>query len=426
MLLVRKVCIVDINSPHNGQVCDMMIEESGHIAQIAAGGTLSGEGLTIIEMDGLHVSPGWVDMQTHLSEPGYEWKETLSQTALAAQKGGFTHIVVYPNTAPVLDNAQSLIAAMQSSKNQPITLLFTGALTHGAEGKDFADVFELKNAGAVALTDGLFSSLSAGLVVRLRQYMSAFDGWMFVYPYEKSLTIDGMMNEGKAAVEVGMKGIPQMSEAIGVGRELQLHEYCPLRTHFQPITSPDALDLLAKAKQQRPEISVGTAIPYLAFSDEDLQDFDTHLKLFPPLRSKNQIASIKKHLQQSTIDVLTSAHFPQGLEEKEVEFEVAEYGMLGLQTAFALANQVLVQTGDLSLSHLIKCIAHTPRTLLGLPSASIQQGAYADLTFFHPHLAWTLSPTDIPSTAKNSPLIGKPLRGKAVGIFHQQVLLWNE
>lgn len=414
--LLRNVHVIDEQSAYHLQQCDIWVVGST-IVEIAPAFSLSTNNKVVIESDGLCVSPGWIDMQVHLSEPGNEAKETLSATALAAAKGGFTHILCYPNTLPIADNAQVLQALQLRTEHLPIYFHFAGTLTHNAQGKEIADLYEMHTLGAIAFTDGVFSSPSAGLNLRLRQYMQPFEGLMICYPSEKSLVADGQMNEGKAAVQIGMKGIPEMAESLSVTSELYLYGYAPTRTHFQPITSPEALKVLSEAKKKYDKISLGTAVMYIALNDENLHSFDTNYKVYPPLRAQYQIEQIISHIQKGTIEVLTSAHFPQGLEEKETEFDVAEHGMLGLQTAFSLANEVLVQKGKIDLTHLIRLFSHNPRRILRLPALSIEKQQIAELTLFVPEEQWTLSATNIPSTAKNTPFLNRSLKGRVYGVL---------
>lgn len=414
--LLRNVCVIDPQSPYHLQNCDIWVVGE-LIVEIAPAFSLSTSNKTLIEAEGLCVSPGWIDMQVHVSEPGNEAKETLTATAKAAAKGGFTQIVCYPHTQPIADNAQVLQSLQLRTQHFPIHFHFAGTLTHNAAGKEIADLYEMHNLGAIAFTDGVFSSPNAGLNLRLRQYMQPFEGLMMCYPSEKSLVADGQMNEGKAAVEIGMKGIPEMAESLAVTSELYLYGYAPTRTHFQPISSPEALKVLAEAKKKYDKISVGTAVMYISLHDAHLHSFDTNFKVFPPLRAKHQAEQIISHIQKGTIEVLTSAHLPQGLEEKETEFDAAEYGMLGLQTAFSVANEVLVQSGKIDLTQLIKLFSHNPRRILRLAPLAIEKQQIAEMTLFIPAETWTLKAADIPSTAKNSPFLNQNLTGSVYGVF---------
>lgn len=419
MLLLRNIRIIDTHSSFNGQEKDILIE-NGSILSIKEAFSIVIENQNIAIMEGGCVSPGWVDMQVHLSEPGYEWKETLVQTAAAAVKGGFTTIVAYPCTNPVLDNAQTLRFCKEKAKDLPIEVLFTGALTQGTEGKDYADLYEMHSEGAIAFTDALHYPQSAGVMLRLRQYLSSFGGKMMLCPSDATLVGEGQMNEGKAALNVGMKGIPEIAELIALSKELTLHSYAPVNTHFQPLTSPQSLALFQKKKAEFPEITCGIPAFYLSLTDEVLADFDTNYKVFPPLRSPEQVEKIRQYVQNGTIDVISSGHFPQGLEEKQTEFDAAENGMLGLQTAFSIAAQALKATQDFdTLAALVDKFTHNPRKILGLPTLSIEEGNVASLTLFHPNETWKLSTEMIPSTAKNTPFLGKELPVVVKGIVHK-------
>lgn len=411
LITYQNIIIIDPQSPYNGQCVDIVIE--GNIIQQITPSVEQN-----IRNEQLYISTGWFDMQVHLAEPGFEQKETLTELAKAAALGGFTGILCYPNTNPVMDNAQVLRSVKQFAQNVPIEILFSGALSHHAEGKEMAEIYEMHANGAVAFTDGINSIQSSGLMLRLRQYMQPFDGLMILMPSDKSLAAEGQMNEGRYSVLLGMKGVPEIAEAVAVAKELYLHEYAPLRTHFQPISSPKALELLGKAKPKFDNISVGIPIYYFVFQDKDLTEFDNFLKVFPPLRSENQVEELKKALTNGVIDVLTSGHQAQGLEEKELEFEIAEAGMLSLQTFFPLVNEFLLQTGVISLEKFVELASIRPREILKLPKISIKEGEKANLTVFSLTQKWTLSAKEIPSTAKNSPLLGKELTGKVVEVIY--------
>lgn len=417
MTLFRNIRITDSQSPFNGQNKDILIENH-IISKIEPPfSIIPTPEMKIIAHEAACISPGWVDLQTHISDPGYEWKETLEQTAAAAAKGGFTTILGHPETDPCADNASVIRFLYEKSKALPVNFYFAGALTQSQDGKDFSQLYEMHTENAPAFTDGLHYPQSAGLMLRLRQYLSAFDGLMMVYPFDKSIAGDAQINEGNVSLMIGMKGTPEIAESVAVAKEISLHEYTPVRTHFQSVVSEGTLAILSKKKKQDPLISCGLPAFYLSLSEDCLLDFDTHYKVFPPLKSKRQIECLIKAITDNTIEVITSGHYPQGLEEKNCEFEIAEYGMLNLQTAFASAYAALVEANHLSIDALIDKFTYSPRKVLRVPSVSVNIGQIADLTVFSVNSPWTLNKENIPSTAKNSPFLGRTFNLDVIGVF---------
>lgn len=418
-LLLRNFRIIDPQSEYNNQSVDLLIT-AGTITEIAEGGTLeSGRADQTVEIAGACVSPGWLDMQVHLCDPGYEFKESLQALATAARIGGFTGVVCYPNTLPVVDNSQMVYSLLNRAAHLPVDMYFTGTISEGGNGKELAEVYDMSQAGAIAFTDGTHPIQSSGLLLRALQYMRPFDALILRYPQDNSVAANGQMNEGEQSTLLGMKGIPEMAESIALARDLQLIAYAPGRVHFQPLTGTESLRLVAEAKMQHTTISAATTAAHLAFDDTVIDTFDPHFKLNPPLRNKEQVLALRQAVKEGVIDVICSGHQPQSIEEKNLEFELADPGMLGLQTAFSLAYMHLVETHIIALDRLIELISIEPRRILALPPVSVSTGAEANLTLFLPEGKWTLESQHLPSRAKNTPLAGKSLNGQVLGTYHK-------
>jgi len=404
-------------SPWHQRICDIQVNGS-NIERVAEGGSLplTKEAL-LIEQQNLCISPGWIDTYTELRDPGYEWKEDMESLSQAAIMGGFTHIICYPNTEPCIDNAQICRALIAKASIMPVHLSFMGSLTVGTTGKSLSDLYELHLAQAIAFTDGTYKSHDAGTLLRALQYTTAFDGLIVTYPHEASLSQMGSMNDGTQAVILGMKGIPEMAESIQVVRDIMLSQYAGARIHFQPISSPQALKHIQSFQLQNKRITTGIAIPHLALDDTLLGEYDTNYKVFPPLRSKNQVEELQQAIGRGEVDVLCSGHAAQGPEDKACEFALAEYGMLSLQTAFSLANESLIRKDIINLSQFVELITYNPAQLLGIEVNTINEGATANLTVFNPVKEWVLSSDMIDSRAKNSPFLGRTLIGKVEGVY---------
>jgi len=416
--LLPSVTVVDAGSELDGRrvalrIADGLIAAIGEVGAFAA---KENEQMVALP-ESTCVSPGWIDLQAHLQDPGHEHKETIEALATAAAKGGFTDLICYPETDPPLDRAQLIDGLQRRAANLPAKLHFAGHLTARGQGAELAELFDMHRVGSPAFTDGLHRLRDSGVMLRLLQYLKAFDGLMMLSPLETRLVPDGQMNESPQALRLGMRGIPEVAESMAVAQDLELLAYAPGRVHYQPLTSPRALAQIvqARATATRP-LTVGVPLCYLLHSDEELSSFDTGLKVFPPLRSPQQREALRQALQRGEIDALSTGHRAQGLEEKDLEFTLAEPGMLALQTFYPLAMS-LVQDELLTLSELISLVTDGPRRVLGWPEARLAEGSKANLTLFDPTANWTIEPQDIPSRAKNSPYLGQELIGRVLGTF---------
>lgn len=418
--LLQDVHLIDPNSKFHDQVVSILIEE-GNISQISQARIEADAQTEVISAEGLHVSPGWVDSHVQLSDPGFEYKESLEALSKAALKGGFTTLLAYPNTSPVIDNAHMVDSLKQRTQTLEVNVQLAGSITHGAAGKELAEMYDMHKHGALAFTDGSHPLQHAGLVQRALLYTQSFDGLLIQYPTDQNLTKGGQMHEGEVSSKLGMKGIPAIAESMGAVRDLHLQQYVGGRIHFHPITTSEALSSIQNAKVEQGAVSMGTNICYLVHQDEELWEYDTHFKLSPPLRTQQEIDALLEAIKEGKIKVLASGHHAQGIEEKKLQFEQAEAGTLGLQTAFSIAYQALVEAGHISLTRLVELICHEPRKLLSLPAATIEEGGSAELSLFRPASEWVLAPKAIPSRAKNSPYLGKKLRGKVHGIIQKGV-----
>ncbi|RAJ94163.1 dihydroorotase [Larkinella arboricola] len=423
-LLIRAARIVDAQSPFNGQVRDVLIE-NGLIRQIGESITVeeSDAALKVIEQDGLCISPGWIDLRVSAKDPGYEHKEDLTTVCKAASRGGFTDIAILPNTKPVLDSKDTLGYIRQATQGHPVNVHPIAAITKKTEGTDFTDMIDLHHAGAVAFSDGEKPLLNADLLLKTLQYLQPFNGLLMNRPEEQNLTHFGQMNEGLSSTLLGLKGMPAMAEEMMIERDLRLLEYAYSQSanpasgtvlHFSTISTARAVDLIRQAKQQGLPISCDVAAHQLAFEDTALMGFDTNLKVNPPFRGSADREALKQGLADGTIDAIVSDHNPQDDESKNIEFDHAEFGIIGLETAFAV---VRTHFADLPLEQLVDKLTHAPRRILRLPALTLDENQLATLTVFHPEMEWTYEQTV--SRSKNSPFFGKTLRGKALWIINK-------
>lgn len=419
-MYLRNVLVVDRGSEWNGQRVDLSLE-AGRISKITPTGALAIPAGAQVKEGGC-ISPGWVDMRCELTDPGHEWLEDLESLSRAAIAGGFTHVLGLPTTVPAMHNAGQVRALLHRAERLPIHLHVAGAMSVGTDGKDLAELYDMQQAGAVAFTDGRRGTQSGGLVLRALQYLQGFHGLLINSPVDQALAEECMVAEGVSSVKMGLKGMPETAELVMLERDLRLLGHYGGRLHIGPVTTAAGVAAIRAAKAGGLQVTAETSALYLLLDESENEAFDAVTKVYPPLRDKASVVALREGVLDGTIDVVSSGHHPQGLEEKTHDFVDAGFGADCLETAFAGA-WTGVAGGEGALEALIGALSSGPRWVLGLPGVSVMEGAVADLTHFDPEANWTPVVGDIRSKSKFNPLVGRELRGRVLGVVSRGIYL---
>ncbi|HEX8018862.1 dihydroorotase [Mucilaginibacter sp.] len=410
-LLIKSATILDPGSSFHQQVADILIE-NGVITRIADDIDADVE---LFDAEGKYVSPGFFDLNCNIGELGLETKEDLRSGTNAAAAGGFTGIALMPNSQPPVHSKSEVEYLLNRAKGNLVDVYPLGTISQKREGKDLAEMYDMYQSGAKAFTDGSRPVQDAGLMERALLYAQGFDALVFSYPEDTAIAGKAKVNEGEISTLLGMKGIPSLAEELMVARDLYLAEYTVSRIHFSTISTARSVDLIREAKRKGIEVTCDVAAHHLVLTDEALLGFDSLYKVKPPLRTADDVAALIKGLKDGTIDAIVSQHTPHEIEFKDVEFEVAEYGITGLQTAFSLALKA-----GLPVELIVEKLAINPREILGVETPVIAEGENANLVIFDTDDEWEYSAANNKSKSANSPYIGHSLKGKVLLTYNNQ------
>jgi dihydroorotase len=413
-VLIKQAKIIDSASPHNGKVKDVLIED-GIIKTI--GDKITDKADKTIEGKGNCLSIGWFDLHVNFREPGHEYKEDLLSGCRAAMAGGYTEVLCMPSTYPPIQSKSEIEMIRTKTKDELVQVHAAGALSVNLEGKDLSEMYDMHASGALAFTDDKKAVQDSGLMLRALMYAKNFNGLVMSFADDKYVSAKGQVNESIFSTHLGMKGIPSLAEELMLNRDIFLNEYADGKVHFSSISTAKSVDLIRKAKSKGMKVSCDVAAHNILLDDTVLAEFDTNYKVKPPLRTKDDIKAIIEGLKDGTIDSISSDHTPEDVENKKKEFDLAAFGMIGLETAYSVANTALQKAID--TEKLIEKLAISPRKVLGLAIPIIKESEKANLTLFNPDEEWTVETHHLQSKSKNSPFVGMKLIGKVKGVFNK-------
>jgi dihydroorotase len=405
-LLIKSATVVHPASPFNNKVANVLIQK-GLITKI--GSSITDDKATVIDATGKYIAPGFFDLNCNVGELGFETKEDLKTGTAAAATGGFTGIALMPNTHPPVHSKAEVEYLLNRAKGNLVDIYPLGTISHKREGKDLSEMYDMFKSGAKAFTDGNRPVQDAGLMERALLYVQGFGAKVISYAEDAFIAGKAKMNEGVVSTMLGMKGIPSLAEELMIARDIYLAEDSGTDIHFTTISTARSVELIREAKKRGLKVTCDTAIHNIVLTDEALTGFDSLYKVKPPLRTQADVDALITGLKDGTIDALVTQHTPHEIEFKDVEFEVAEYGIIGLQTAFSLA----VKAG-LPIGLIVEKLSINPRKILNVDVPAFLEGEKANLVLLDTEAEWEYSREANLSKSYNSPLLGQHLKGKVL------------
>lgn len=414
-ILIKSATIIDSKSEFHNASQDLLIE-NGVITKIATS-IKNPNNYQEIQLDNLHISQGWFDSGVSFGEPGWEERETIANGLKTAGLSGFTAVALNAYSNPVVDSNADITFIKAKSQNNAVSLLPIGALTMASKGEDLAELYDMSSAGAVAFYDYKKPISNPNLMKIALQYAANFNGLVCSFPQENKIAGKGVVHEHIASTRLGLKGIPALAEEMQISRDLFLLEYTGGKLHIPTISTARSVALIREAKQKKLDVTCSVAIHNLYFTDEALSDFNTHFKVLPPLRTQEDADALIEGLKDGTIDMVTSDHNPLNIELKKIEFDYANYGTIGLESAFGALQKLFTTKKTID-------ILTRGKSRFGLEQTAIKEGDTANLTLFNPSTKATFTTADILSKSKNAIFENENLIGKVYGIIaNNQVVL---
>jgi dihydroorotase len=417
-VLIKQAHISCSSSPFHGQVKDILVVD-GKIEKISE--NISENADEVIARDNLHASIGWMDIFANFADPGYEHKENIETGAAAAAAGGFTDVMLLPNTYPVVSSKSQVEYIVQKAATLAVSMYPIASVTKNAEGKELSEMYDMHASAALAFSDGTEPIQSPGMLLKALQYVLAINGTVIQLPDDKSISKTGLMNEGIASTQLGLPGKPAIAEELMIARDIELLKYTKSKLHITGVSTKKGIELISQAKKEGLNISYSVTPYHCWFCDEDLAGYDSNLKVNPPLRTRADMMAVREAAQNGTVDCFASHHIPQHWDDKTCEFEYAKNGMIGLETLFGAVNSFAT---DLDL--LIEKLTVAPRNIFGITQPALQEGSNACITLFDPSSEYVFEERMIRSRSRNSAFLGKKLKGRVIGIINKNKIVIND
>jgi dihydroorotase len=415
-LLIKGGRVVD-PSQEIDRLADVLIED-GRVKSIEEPATGKQTDAEIFDASGLIVTPGFIDLHVHLREPGEEYKETITSGAAAAVAGGFTSICAMPNTKPVNDNASVTRFIIDKAREAGLARVYpVGAITRESKGEELAEMAEMKEAGAVAVSDDGRPVMNGQVMRHAMEYASDHGLVVVDHAQDLNLSAGGVMNEGRYSTLLGLKGMSSAAEESHVARDIMLAELTGARIHIAHISTAGSVELVRNAKRRGLAVTCEVTPHHLALTDAAVVGFDTNTKMSPPLRSEEDRAALIDAVRDGTIDAIATDHAPHHLDEKMLDYDHAPSGVIGLETALGVVLTGLHQSAGISISRLVEMLTIGPARAFSLPGGTLAQGSPADITIFDPEREWTVNARGFKSKSRNTPFDGWKLRGQVVATF---------
>lgn len=408
--LIKNITVLDATSEFNGEKADVLIE-SGKIKKTDK--SIESANAESIDFSGCYLAQGFCDLFVNINDPGFEYREDIESVANAAIAGGFTTICATANNHPITQSKAQVEYIINNAKNTAVTILPIGAVTENFDGKTPSEMLDMHHAGAVAFSDAPHSIKDSGVLLRALQYVQPFDGLIITLPFDKTLVGDGQVNESEVSVRMGMKGITNLSEYSIVQRDIELLKYTGGKLHFAGISTKESVDLIRKAKEDKLKITCSVFVHHLLSDESEVKNFDSNFKVFPPLRTQADQQALIEGLKDGTIDCISTQHTPLNIDEKNVEFEVADFGIIGLETAFGLLNKKLEH--EISKEKLVELLSKNPTEIINQ-----QNDSFVILNFDEEYI---FTEKNIKSKSKNTPYINQTLKGKVKAVFSKGKLI---
>lgn len=409
-LLIKGGRVID-PSRNMDAVMDVLVEDG--LVKCVGTGLSSPADATVIDASGKYVVPGLIDMHVHLRDPGFEYKEDVISGTRAAVAGGFTSICCMPNTKPIIDGKAVVSYIINKAKTEGFCNVFPiGSITYGMAGDRLSEMGELKESGCVAVSDDGKPVVNSELMRRALEYAKGIGILVITHAEDLSLVGEGVMNEGFTSTEIGLKGIPRVAEDIATARDVMLAEYTGSPIHIAHVSTAGSVQLIRDAKARGVRVTCETAPHYFTLTDDAVRGYNTNAKMNPPLREADDVAAIKAGLKDGTIDAIATDHAPHHLDDKDVEFNAAMNGIIGLETSLPLSLR-MVDEGVITLQQMVEKMSFNPSKILDLKRGTLTEGSVADITVIDPSCTWTVGEDTLSSKSKNSPFLGRTMTGAA-------------